>query len=103
MSDYNAIKEIVYKAIDEFNLSQEFENQLEKHEDEILFSRAGFTRVGKLDSLTLVYFLVTIEEHIQKAFGMNYDLKTQELIDAKETELKNISSLINYIQNSVLN
>ena len=98
MSDFEKIKEIVFNAIDEFNLSQEIENRLEKSEGEVLFSRAGFTEVGKLDSLTLVYFLVTIEEFLQKSFGSTFNLKTQELIDAKEVELKNIASLINYIQ-----
>lgn len=98
MTDFEKIKEIIFQAIDEFNLSQELEGKLEKNIDEVLFSRAGFTETGKLDSLSLVYFLVTIEEFLQKEFGVNYDLKTQELIEEKETELKNISSLIRYIQ-----
>ena len=101
MSDFQKIKTIVFNAIDEFNLSQEIENRLEKTEEEILFARAGFTEIGKLDSLTLVYFLVTIEEYLQKEFGTSFNLKTQDLIDKKEVELKNISSLIKYIQNTL--
>ena len=101
MSDLEKIKTIVFNAIDEFNLSQEIENKLEKSEEEVLFSRAGFTQVGKLDSLTLVYFLVTIEEHLQKKFGDSFNLKTQDLIDSKEVELKNIDSLIKYIQHII--
>lgn len=98
MSELEKIKTIVFNAIEEFNLSQEIENKLEKSEEEVLFSRAGFTEVGKLDSLTLVYFLVTIEEYLQKNFGDSFNLKIQELIDSKEIELKNINSLIKYIQ-----
>jgi acyl carrier protein len=101
MSDINKIKETVFNAIDEFNLSQEIENKLEKSEDQILFSRAGFTEAGKLDSLTLVYFLVTIEEYLQKEFGNDFDLNTQDLIESKEQNLKNIASLISYIQNRI--
>lgn len=101
MIDFETIKEIIFQAIDEFNLSQEVDGKLEKNSDEVLFSRAGFTESGKLDSLSLVYFLVTIEEFLQKEFGANYDLKTQELIEEKETELKNISSLIRYIQKTI--
>ncbi len=101
MSDLEKIKTIVFNAIDEFNLSQEIENKLEKSEEEVLFSRAGFTQVGKLDSLTLVYFLVTIEEHLQKNLGDSFNLKTQDLIDSKEVELKNIASLIKYIQHII--
>jgi hypothetical protein len=101
MSDSKIIKDTVFKAIDEFNLSQEIENKLEKSEEQILFSRAGFTEVGKLDSLTLVYFLVTIEENLQKEFGNNFDLNTQDLIESKEQNLKNITTLISYIQTRI--
>lgn len=101
MSDFEKIKAIVFTAIDEFNLSQEIDNKLEKLEEEVLFSRAGFTQSGKLDSLTLVYFLVTIEEYLQKEFGASFNLKTQDLIDSKEVELKNIATLIKYIQHNL--
>ena len=101
MSDFQKIKAIVFNVIDEFNLSQEIENRLEKSEEEVLFARAGFTATGKLDSLTLVYFLVTIEEFLQKEFGSNYNLKTQELIDNKEVDLKNMTTFINYIQTTL--
>lgn len=96
--DNERIKTIVFKAIDEFNLSQEIDHRLEKTKEEVLFSRAGFTETGKLDSLSLVYFLVTVEEYLQKELGTDFDLKTQELIEAKEKELKNIESLIQYIE-----
>lgn len=101
MSDFEKIKVIVFNAIDEFNISQEIDNKLEKMEEEVLFSRAGFTQSGKLDSLTLVYFLVTIEEYLQKEFGNSFNLKTQDLIDSKEVELKNIATLIKYIQHNL--
>lgn len=101
MDSSKNIKEIIFSAIDEFNLSQQSENRLEKREDEVLFSRAGYTEAGKLDSLTLVYFLVTLEEQFQKEFGAGFDLKTQDLIESKEQKLKNIASLISYIQNRI--
>lgn len=101
MSDITKIKEIIFRAIDEFNLSQELGNKLEKSEDQVLFSRAGFTEEGKLDSLTLVYFLVTVEESLQAEYGNGFDLNTQDLIDSKEQNLKNISTLISFIQTRV--
>lgn len=100
MSNSLKIKSIVFKAIDEFNLSQELDSRLEKNENEILFYRAGFTEIGKLDSLSLVYFLVTIEEHLQKEFGLDYNLNTQDLIEGKEKDLKNIETLIRYIEST---
>ncbi len=90
---------IIFGAIDEFNKSQEIDGRLEKSEDTILFSRAGFTEKGALDSLSLVYFLVTVEEYLQKEYGENFNLKTQDLIESKEQNLKNISSLALYTEN----
>lgn len=101
MSQIEKIKAVIYAVIDEFNLSQELENRLDKNENEVLFSRVGFTEAGKLDSLSLVYFLVTLEEYLQSQFGGDIDLKTQELIESKEKNLKNISSLILYIQSII--
>lgn len=101
MSSHEKIKAIVFGAIDEFNMSQELDGRLEKREDEILFSRAGFTEKGVLDSLSLVYFLVTIEEYLQNIYGQDYNLKTQDLIETKEENLKNITSLIAYIEKSL--
>lgn len=98
MSNSGKIKLIVFNAIDEFNLSQDLETRLEKIENEILFTRAGYTEEGKLDSLTLVYFLVAVEEHLQKEFGFDYNLNTQTLIEGKEKDLKNIETLIRYIE-----
>ena len=97
MSELNSLKSIVYLAVDQFNLSQESENHLDKNEKAMLFSRPGYTKKGNLDSLSLVYFLVTVEECLQKEY-INLDLKIQELIDSKEVNLENISSLILYIK-----
>ncbi len=90
---------IIYGAIDEFNKSQDIDGQLEKNGDTTLFSRPGFTDKSILDSLSLVYFLVTVEEFLQKEYGDSFNLKTQELIESKEQNLKNISSLVLYIEN----
>ncbi len=98
MSQFEKIKSVIYAVIDEFNLSQEVDNCLEKKETEVLFSRAGFTENGKLDSLSLVYFLVTLEEQLQVQFGSGFDLQTQDLIESKEKNLKNIATLITYIE-----
>jgi acyl carrier protein len=101
MSEVNKIKAVIFNAVDEFNLSQDLNDRLDKSENEILFSRVGFTESGKLDSLSLVYFLVTIEEYFQKEFGSNFSLNIQELIDEKEDQLKNIGSLVHYIQKKI--
>ncbi len=98
MSQHEKIKWSIYQAIDEFNLAQEMDARLDKDEQETLFSRAGFTASSKLDSLSMVYFLVTVEEHLQKEFGSNFNLKTQDLIESKEKDLLTVESLIRYVE-----
>lgn len=101
MSQKELIQKIIFKAVDEFNDTQDVDSQLEKNLHEILFSRAGFTTEGKLDSMALVYFIVTVEEQMQKEFGNDFNLKTNDLFDNKEILLKSIQSLIDYIENLI--
>lgn len=101
MNNKDLIQKIIFEAIDAFNETQENETQLLKDVNEILFSRAGFTEEGKLDSMSLVYFIVTVEENLQKNYGAQFNLKTNVLFDTKETSLKSIQSLIDYIEKLV--
>ncbi len=89
---------IIFDAIEEFNFSQDLENRLEKKIEEVLFSRSGYTEKGKLDSMNLVYFLVIVEQKLQKYMGNNSTLRIQDLIEKKESDLKNIGTLIKYIE-----
>ena len=95
------ITTLIFEAIDEYNLSQVLENRLEKKIEEVLFARSGYTEKGKLDSMNLVYFLVIAEQHLQKHFGNNSVLKIQEVIEKKESSLKNIGTFINYIETNL--
>ena len=97
------ITEIIYRAIENYNSSQPLENHLDKNKEEILFFRSGYTKQGKLDSMGLVYFLVSVEQELKKEIGNNFNLAIQNLLENKESELKNIESLVTYIAKKQLN
>jgi hypothetical protein len=98
MNNKELIQKIIFEAIDEFNDTQDSEFQISKDINEILFSRPGYTKTGKLDSMALVYFIVTVEEHLQLHFGKSFNLETNLLFENKETLLNSIQNLISYIE-----
>lgn len=92
------IIQLIYHAVDEFNLMQEEDEQLEKSLHTVLFSRPGFTQTGVLDSMGLVNFLVTLDELMdqqQDTVGLNFDIS--KALEDKESILKDIESLADYI------
>jgi len=74
---------------------------LEKKGDTVLFSRTGFTKEGKLDSMGLVNLLVLIEEKIKADCSNGFTLDISEVIENKETLLMNLDTLINYLETKV--
>lgn len=89
---------VIYRAVDEFNLMQEEDEQLDKTPETVLFNRPGFTQSGVLDSMGLVNFLVTLDELMdaeQETVGLQFDIN--KALENKEDILKNISSLADYI------
>ncbi len=92
------ILEIIFQAATEFNTMQEEDEQLELRADEVLFSRAGFTQAGKIDSMGLVNFLVTLDELLDKeeeTVGLHFDIS--EVLEQKETALRDMNALADYI------
>lgn len=92
------IYKIIESAITEFNEMQDDEDQLVFEKKTVLFHREGYTEKGSLDSLGLVNFLITLDEYLDndhRTVSMNFDIN--KLLEEKETTLKNIESLANYI------
>jgi hypothetical protein len=88
----------IFRAAEEFNTMQEEDEQLELRADEVLFSRAGFTQSGKLDSMGLVNFLVTLDEILdseEETVGLHFDIS--EILEEKETALRDMNALADYI------
>jgi acyl carrier protein len=91
------IEKIVFSVIDEYNAFHSEQQHLEKNTDAVLFSRPGFTKQGKLDSIGLINLLVMLEEKMKTGLGDTFKLNIELLIQEKESKLKNISSLIDHL------
>jgi acyl carrier protein len=91
----------IYSAIETYNSFQPKEQRLEKNVDTILFSRAGFTKEGKLDSLGLVNLLVLVEEKMKVEFGNEISIDIPAIIEKREKLLVNLSVLIDYFESNL--
>lgn len=82
----------VYAAIDEFNIAQPPDRQLEKNPSEVL-SGAN----GKLDSLGLVRFLITVEDRLTSHFAKPVTLANEKAFSLRNSPFATVSSLSKYI------
>ena len=96
-SEMDKIEQAVFSAIDAYNRFHTGDQKLEKNTSTVLFSRSGFTKEGHLDSIGLVNLLVLIEEKMKSAFGPHIQIELQDMIENKENILKNLESLIKYL------
>lgn len=97
MNTYQKALDVVFEAIDEYNRFQQPSKQLDKSADTVLFHRYGFTESGVLDSLGLINFLVIVESGISQKIRLGFNLNIAALLENKESELKNIHSLVTAI------
>lgn len=95
------IRDCIFSSIDNYNGFQPKELQLEKNTGTVLFSRSGFTKEGKLDSMGLVNLLVLVEEKVKADIKPGFTLDITEVIENKETLLTTIDALINYLYTKV--
>ena len=90
MSHNDRIAHIIFEIIDEVNEQYPNDKRLGKSVDTVLFGKSG-----KLDSLGLVNFVVTVERRIQIEFEMNINLADE--MSNPEGPLINLGTLFDYI------
>ena len=88
----------LYEAIDELNELLPEEKRLGKSPSTVLFSRAGFTKSGILDSMDLVNLIVTVEEKIQKHFVVEVDLSDEQLFADRISKMHTLEQLAGFIE-----
>lgn len=81
----------VYNAIDEINAG--LPDELSKSEDTVLFGTGG-----KLDSLALVTFIVSVESNIEEAFDRQITLANETALSSEKSPFASVSALANYIE-----
>src|ERR1035437_198225 len=101
MNQKEKIEAAVFEAIDEYNGFHPEEQKLDKNTSTVLFSRSGFTKEGRLDSIGLVNLIVLVEEKMKNTFGTQVKMELPDMIREKEKVLKNLASLIEYLHQFV--
>lgn len=82
----------ILASIDEINVNVPEEGQLSKSQDTVLFGSGG-----KLDSLGLVNFILTVEDKIEEEFGERITLATESALSQKSSPFANVRMLATHI------
>jgi len=91
----DAIRTAIQSATDDLNRTKLPESRIELHDNSILIGDGG-----SLDSLGLVTFLVSMEEHLFKTTGTQVALLTESNLSL-QSPLRSVSLLIAYINESL--
>jgi acyl carrier protein len=86
------ICQIIDESINELNEELPADKQLDKDPDTPLFGKSG-----KIDSLGLVRFIVSVEQKIEENFGDSIMLADEKAFAQKVSPFKTLGSFINYI------
>ncbi len=87
------IKQIVYKCLDEINLSLSDGDKLNKSKDELLIGDGG-----KLDSLALMIFLTDIEKNLKNHLNIDINVLDDKLMSNSNGPYKTIGTFIEYYE-----
>lgn len=83
---------VVIATIDEINETQPDGRQLGKSPETHLFGR-----LGKLDSLGLVNFIVSLEQRVADEFGLAVTLADEKALSREKSPFLTVNSLADYI------
>lgn len=90
-------KELIFSTIDEINKELPLKSQIKKNETAVLWGKNG-----RLDSLTLVRFVVALENKIKEETGKIVNLADEKMLSKKDSPFVDIKRLNKYLDN-VLN
>lgn len=86
------LKNIIYSTIDLINSELPKNKQIEKKVNAELWGDKG-----KMDSLTLVRFVIALEENLELKYKKNISLTNDQMLSQKESPFRNITALTKYI------
>ena len=90
------ITTIIYDTIDEINDENPYDMRLNKSPNTIISGDKG-----KLDSLGVINFIITLEEKIDKEFNKIINLQNEDLLLSNESPLEKVESLIDYLLHQI--
>ena len=92
MSDSKKILKLIFQLVDELNERLPEEERLEKSKKTPLTGESA-----KLDSLKLVSLIVAAEQKVQEEFNATVTIANERILDPKESPLRTIETLADYI------
>jgi acyl carrier protein len=93
MSFDRIVLSAIIEAVKEFNSQRPEEKQINSSPDTVLFGEGG-----KLDSLGLVDFIVTVEETIEEICDRDVTVVDERAMSQDESPLRTIGTLTNYLK-----
>ena len=93
MNNRKKIENLIFSAIKEINEQLPQELQLGESIETVLFGKDG-----KLDSLGLVTFLVTIEQNIEDEFDVSITIADERAMSQKHSPFRTAGALVDYIK-----
>lgn len=92
MTSNAKLTQLIFDTIDEINTQLSGDQRLEKAPTTALYGDEG-----KLDSLSLVNFIVALEQKLHDEFGFPLTLATEKAMSQQHSPFRTVQSLINYI------
>ena len=92
------ITALVFRAVEEVNEDLVDGAKLEKEFDTILFGRGA-----TIDSMTLVSFIVAVEEQLLDAFGLAVTLANEKAMSMERSPFRTMASMVAYVEDVVGN
>jgi acyl carrier protein len=88
----DAVLQIMFAVIDEVNETLPTDQQLQKSVDTHLFDKQG-----KLDSIGLVNFIVSLEQALADEFGVAVTLADEKAFSRQTSPFRTVDSLADYV------
>lgn len=88
----DAVLQVMFAVIDEVNETLPADQQLEKSVETHLFDKQG-----KLDSLGLVNFIVSLEQGVADEFGLAVTLADEKAFSRETSPFRTVDSLTDYV------
>ena len=87
-----SVLQVMFTAIDEINETQPLGQKLEKSIETHLFDKQG-----KLDSIGLVNFIVSLEQALADEFGIAVTLADEKAFSRETSPFRTVGSLADYV------
>lgn len=84
--------DLVYRTVDEVNAELEDDVQIDKDTEAVLYGRGA-----KIDSMTLVSFIVAVEDHLHDELGLSTTLANESAMSMERSPFKTVGSMIDYV------